>query len=557
MALSLGALLFASGVVLVRGRVDSARCQLDASAFAGVWDAERRAAVERALLSTGRPNAGEASGLLAARLDAYQSGWLQMQRDACQSSLVNGSQSERVFALRSKCLREKLGGVAALVDAFAHADASSVDRAAGAVPDPIQECANVAALTGVADALPDDPAQRAAIDEISSGIAVLSAEAAAGRDVTARARQLHEAALAIGHTPTIALTLSWVGRMLVASKRGGSLLPEAKNTLHEAIRLAAQVGDRRLLAKTASHLLVVIALAEQHTDEADAMLPMVDAAVTQAGNEPEQRLEVLISQGAILTQRGRYLEANAVFERAVALSRDVQSHRRSYGAQALGQIGDNYIELRRYPEAVRGRQAELDGVRSIFGERHPRLVLASYNLGIAQAKAGRLDDARATAASLRERLTRIEPDDWRRATLPFLEGNIFERGGDCVGAIPLYRAALEKLTAFFGTEHAHAADVYERLGNCLHATDRGREAIATIEHALAIRRSLGTTPKIAEVAFQLADVLWARDERERGRAIALAEEAVSLWRGDDVSELRIGAERWIATRTGNGPQATR
>jgi tetratricopeptide (TPR) repeat protein/predicted Ser/Thr protein kinase len=553
MALSLSALLLAGGAALARGRVDSARCQLDSSAFTGVWDAERRAAVETALQSTGRPNAGEAFSLLSARLDAYRAEWQQMQREACQSSLVSGAQSERVFALRSKCLRHKLAGVAALVDAFAHANASSVDRAAAAMPDPIQECANVAALTGVADTLPEDPAQRAAIDEISSGMAVLSAELAIGGASTGRARELHQAALAIGHAPTIALTLSGVGRTLIADRRGGSAMLEGKKTLNDAIRLAAAVGDRRLLAKTASHLLVVVSFQEEHTDEADAMLPMVDAAVTRAGNDPEDRLGVLISQGSILSQRGRYRESNAVFERAVTLSREVQSHRRAYGAHALGQIGDNYIELRQYDEAVRRRQAELDGARSIYGSRHPRIILILCNLGIAQVRAGRLDDARATAENLREMLASIASDDWRQATLPFLEGNIVEGGGDCVGAIPLYRVTIEKLTAFFGPDHTHAADMYERLGACLHATDRGSEAIANIEHSLAIRRSLGTTSKIAEVAFQLADVLWARDERARGRAITLAEEAASLWSGEDVSELRINVERWLAARTGNGP----
>jgi len=545
-AVSLAGVLLAGAAVFQRGRWGGARCELDAAPFAGVWDAERRAEVERALLATGRPNAAEAFALLAGRLDEFEASWLEMQQAACESSLVRGAQPERVFALQSTCLKHKLEGLAALVGAFTSADARAVDRAAGVVPDTLQECADVAMLTGVADALPDDSAQREAIDAIWSGAAVVAAELSAGRDARARARELHEAALALGHTPTIATTLSWVGRSLVASGRGDGALLEAKRVLHETMRLAAQVGDRSLLAMTASYLLNIVAFREKRTDEGDAMLPVVDALVSQGGNEPELRLEVLISQGAILTQRGKYLDAIAVFEQAAALSREVRSQRKAYGALALGQIGDNYLELGRYAEALRSRHAEVDGIVAIYGARHPRVLSSSFNLGIVQIKAGDLDGARATAARLRDLdAALLEAGDWRHAMLLFLEGNIAERAGDCLAAMPLYRTTLEKLVAFYGPEHNNTSDVYERLGSCLHATGQSAEAAEHLERALAIRRALGSPPRTAEVAFQLAGVVWARGKSERRRAIELAEEAVSLWRRGTVSEAGIAAERWL------------
>jgi tetratricopeptide (TPR) repeat protein len=549
-ALSLTGLLLAGGVALARGRASSARCEVDASPFAGVWDAERGAVVEKAFLSTGRPNAREAYGLLSARLDAFKAGWLEMQRDACESSFLTGAQPERVYALRSQCLQHKLKGFAALVEAFAQAGAR-VDRAAGVVPDPIQECADVRALTGNADALPADPAQRAAIDDIVSGVAVVSAEIVADRNATARARQLHEAALALGHTPTIALTLSAVARAVSAGQRSDDQNVEVKKILADVMRLAAQVGDRDLLAMSASYHLSKIAFREHRIDEADAMLPMVDALVNQAGNHPEPRLEVLIAQGAILRHRGKYLAAIEVFERAAALSHEVQSHRKTYGSLALGQIGDCYVELGRYPEAVRSRRAELDGIRSFHGALHPRTLMSTFNLGLVEVQSGFLDDARATAARLRELVAQLmTANDWRRATIPFLEGNIAERSGDCAAAIPLYRATLPPVLAYYGSEHAIPSDVYEHLGTCLHATGQDGEAIAQLEHGLAVRRALAELPKIAQIAFQLAEVLWERRPSERGRAIELAKESVSIWRRGDATEAGAAAERWLEARTG-------
>jgi eukaryotic-like serine/threonine-protein kinase len=555
-AVSAAGVLLAAGVALARGRVATTRCEVDASPFAGVWDTERRAAVEKALLSTGRPNAREAYGLLSARLDAFETAWLQMQREACESSFVTGAQPERVFALRSKCLQRKLQGFSALVEAFARPDVR-VDRAAGAVPDPIQECADAAALTGVADALPDDPAQRAAIDEIALGLAVVNAEIVAERDATVRARELHEAALAVGHTPTIALTLSWVARALSASKRGEGRNAEGQKILPEVMRLAAQAGDRDLLARSASYLLSQIGFADHRIDEADAMLPMVDALVKQAGNHPEPRLEVLVVQGAILRHRGKYLEAIEVFERAAALSQEVQSHRKMYGALALGQIGDCYVELGRYADAVRSKRAELDGIRSFHGALHPRTLMSTFNLGLVEVQSGFLDDARATAARLRELASQsLSANDWRAVMPAFLDGNVAERSGDCGAAIPLYRATLPPLLKYFGPDHAIPADVYQHLGACLQATGQDREAIAQLEHALAIYRSLAELPKIAQIAFELAQVLWERRPSERARAIELAKESVSIGRRGDPTEAGAAAERWLEAHTGLSLQAS-
>jgi tetratricopeptide (TPR) repeat protein len=503
------------------------------------------------LLSTQRPGVAEAFARLAPRLDAFRTDWLTMRKDACEAALVRGEQSERVLAARNACLDRKLEGTKALVSAFLQPDARSVALASTVVPDPIQECADAAALMGVADTLPDDPALRDKIIGIESGFAVVKALLIAERPAQPLAFELLESARATNHQRTIAEALTWAARATNASAKSSDDRKKAEALSVEGMQLASRVGDDRLFAKTASYLFVIIAMREQRTDEAAAMLPMVDAAVSRAGDDPEQRLEVLIGEGSILMQRGNLEEALRSFEQAVALSGKVDNERRSYGALARGQIGEIYLRLHRYTDAVRSMQEELDGLQTELGVRHPRIIFSLVNLGLAQAKAGLSKEAWATAASLRELVSSIVPaGDWRVATVQYLEGSIHEESGDCARALPLYREAFGHVRRFYGADQANTADVHERLGVCLLATGQVDAAIEQLERTLAIRKNLRSAPNsLAQVTFELADALWSKKARsDRSRAIALAEQALALWRRDHVSSQIEAVETWLRAR---------
>lgn len=556
-ALSLVGALVVGGTAWVRAGPKHTPCTPELDPLAGVWDGQRRNSLQQAFRATGRPNHDEAFELLSGRLDAFASEWSTMKKAACEATLVRGEQSEQMLALRNDCLKHKREGVAALVNAFAEPDATTVDRAAGTFPDSLAPCADTATLLGKAERLPVDSAVRAAIDEIESGLAIVRASISAGRDQREPANELLERARALGHRPTIALALSSVARAnenaIVGADRekGRALLIEARQQFNESMAIAAEVGDRQLLARTASYVFNIVAFREKRAEEADAMFPMVDALVNGAGNDPELRQEVLVSQGSILSQRGNYEEAIEVFERAIALTPRVQSNLRAYGAMAQGQLGEIYLQLERYPEAVRSRKAELEGLRGIYGTRHIHIIMSLFHLGLAQVKAGLLSDARSTAASLSEQIDMLlSPGDWRVATREFLEGNIWEFDGNCPRALPLYRDALERVASYYGRNHNNAVDVHERLGSCLTTIGHVAEGVAELEQGLAIRREFGAAPnKIAVLAFQLGDVLWSKGtSAQRPRAISLVEEAEALWLDDGVSERAEAAKRWLTAR---------
>jgi len=549
-AVAFGAMLVAGGTAVLKARSTRATCQVGAGALQHVWDSQRRAALHDALASTGRPNAEEAFGLLAGRLDAFQSAWLAMKHESCVATYVRGEQSEKVLALRTGCLERKLAGAGALVTAFSRPDPGAVDRAAGAMPDSIEECADTGVLLGTADRLPADPAARATIARLGSAFAVTRSLAVAGQYKEARAAaegQLAEAR-ALGHQPTIAQALRSAAFAIYSQARTADERKQGEAYLREAIPLAARAGDDRLVASTSSYLFNLLAYGQRRIQEAEAMLPHVEALVIRGGSHPQDRLEVLYGQARIMAQKRKFPEAIALFKQVMALSDGLEHERKAYGANARGEIGEIALQLQDYPEAVRRMQEALVALEGTFGSHHPRILIGLANLALAQSKVDG-DAALATVARMRALAATLPSADWRAITIPFLEGQIREDRADCAHALPFYRDALARFTTTYGAEASQAADVHERLGACLTATQQRTEALVHLEKVLSIRRARGDTPSnIARAAFALAKTLAAPGARagERAQAVTLAQEALGLWKSDGVADQQREAEQWLA-----------
>jgi tetratricopeptide (TPR) repeat protein len=549
-ALAFGAMLIAAGTAVLKARSSRATCQVAAGSFQQVWDSGRRAALHDALASTGRPNAEEAFGLLAGRLDAFQAGWLAMKQESCAATYVRGEQSEKVLALRTGCLERKLAGAGALVTAFSRPDPGAVDRAAGAMPDSIEECADTAVLLGTADRLPPDPAARATIARLESAFAVTRSLAVAGQYKEARAGAEAQLAQArtLGHQPTIAQALRSAAFAIYSQARTADERKQGEAYLREAIPLAARAGDDRLVASTSSYLFNLMAYGQRRILEAEAMLPHVEALVIRAGGHPQDRLEVLYGQAWIMAQKRKFPEAIALFKQVMALSDGQEHERKAYGANARAEIGEIALLLHDYPEAVRRMREALVALEGTFGGHHPRILIGLANLALAESKVDG-DAALATVARMRALAATLPSADWRAITIPFLEGQIREDRADCAHALPFYRDALARFTTTYGAEASQVADVHERLVACLAATQQRGEALAHLEHVLSIRRGRGDTPSnIAGAAFELGKVLAAAGSRagERARAVELAQEALGLWKSDGVADKQREAEQWLA-----------
>lgn len=142
----------------------------------------------------------------------------------------------------------------------------------------------------------------------------------------------------------------------------------------------------------------------------------------------------------------------------------------------------------------------------------------------------------------------MPPEEPRLRNIPFAEGTVWEYTGDCERAIPFYRDAVGRFAAAFGARHALTLDISYRIGDCLVASHRLREGIAQLEEVLRSRRTAGETrAALAETAFHLCQALWQLPERP-ARAIALAEEARSLYQQEGNGKEVDDVDQWLAAR---------
>jgi tetratricopeptide (TPR) repeat protein len=548
-ALALGAATIAGGLAGMQARSERAMCRVGAQPFEGVWDAERRSALHAALAATGRANAEQAFGLLSGRLDAFQTAWVAMKQESCEATHVRGEQSEKVLAVRNGCLESKLAGAGALVSAFSRPHPGAVDRAAGAMPDSLDECADTAALLGTADKLPADGAARAAIARIESQLAVERSLSLAGQwqGMRERFEALLAEARALGHERTLAFALREVSALLWVQARTAEERQKCVQYLREAIPLAARAGDDRLAARAASTLFNLLGYTLHRDQEAETILPSVEALMIRAGNRPEDRLEVSFARAIMLAERRKFPEAIALFEEMIVLSDRISGRWRQPGVMARVNIGEIFLKLENYPKALRHMQAALEATESIFGSHHPRMLMAFANLALAQSKVDG-DAALATVAKMRQLAATLPSEDWRAVTIPFLEGLIREDRDDCAHAVPFYREALVLFTKTYGAGSSEEADVYARLGACLEAIGQRGAALLELERALASRRANGNAPSvIAQAAYELAQALTSPGAKpaDRARAVELGQEARSLWQQDGAADKVKDVEQWL------------
>ena len=143
-ALAAAVVTLVAGVWL--GQAHPSPCQQAGSALAGVWDAERKQAVEHAFLATGRAHAARSFATVSGLLDDYASAWVDMREYTCEVTRADRGRSDAALDLGMACLDRRLATLASLTEAFAAAP--SGELVDGAVDDalalpPLTECADV------------------------------------------------------------------------------------------------------------------------------------------------------------------------------------------------------------------------------------------------------------------------------------------------------------------------------------------------------------------------------------------------------------------------------
>ena len=503
----------AAGVATWRARRDPAQaCRDGEQQLAGVWGAQRSAAVRAAFVKTGKPYAADAFATVTRALDDYTKRWVAMRSDACLATRVRGTQSAELLDLRMECLQRRLDDVRALVGVLAAADGDVVARAADAAAKlpPLDACADADGLRAPVRP-PADPVTKARVAAAQRTLATVRALWIAGRYA--------EADKQLGPVVTEAHALGWrplEGEALLAQAR---LVEETgdypkSSQLYRDAAIAAEAGrDDETAALARNGLVWVTGERLGHYDEAQELAREAEATIERLGHRELLQADLDQKVAALLLEQGKYDEAEKRSRHVLEIRQKMLAPDDPAIASALGDLGDVASQTARYADAIGFYQRALAIAEHAEGADHP--MCGSLRINLATALRGTGHDADALAQLERARaiteraLGAAHP---QLATIAVDIGNIELDDGRDAEAAAQFEKASQIWTRALGADHPNVATALYHLGQVELKQGHPSDAAANFQRALDIwQKRLGPDhPSLAAAFAGLGDAALAR-----------------------------------------------
>jgi tetratricopeptide (TPR) repeat protein/tRNA A-37 threonylcarbamoyl transferase component Bud32 len=485
--------------------------------LAGVWEladhGERREAIHRAFLGTGRAFAEETWTRVSKVLDDYSRRWTAMYTDTCEATHVRGDQSPEVLDLRMTCLEGPRGALKALTEVLSRTDAAvlvEAVNAAQALP-PLERCADVAALRTVTPP-PADAGTRARVAALRGNLAEIKALTDTGQWPVARrkAEPLVDAARAVGYEPLLAEALA--AKSWLEIQMGDSA--SAPKTLESEVCAALAARRDDLAAEAAAQAMGTAGYLLGRREEAERWERLAEALQRRLGPGHDRTAAWLYQDRAnVRMRRGDYDGAFSDLELALSLKRKVLAPDHPDIARSLLAIAVVQNERGEHDAALVAADKAVEIYRNAYGKESP---LVAHPLG-----------DRGESYELLGRYAEAERD---------------------------LREAADLSGQWVGPEHPWTAYPLTALGKTLIFEHRLREATTVLERALRIReKSELNAELVAETRFALARARWELGENRSG-AIALAENARDAYRKMPQETKHAGeVEAWLAGKAATKP----
>jgi len=400
-----------------------------------------------------------------------------------------------------------LGGVRALTEVFADANAEVVENAVSATNalESLDRCADVPLLRAVVRP-PDDVGTRTRVNELRQQLADTKAQFDAGRwkETLKIAPMLVEKTRALGYVPLVAESLLLEGNMQINASDPAA----AERSIVEAFWLADASRHDEVRAESATKLVFVVGY-----------------------------------------QLGRFSDAERWATAATAVLKRLGGHE-LLQAWLLNDLGCVYDLQGKKEAAVRALKEGLALKERALGREHPDIGVSEGNLGLSLKELGRHQEAllhveRGIALTKRG----------LGASHPDIATDLSNRG-EILNALHRYREAresFEQATAIwereFGVENLNLGYALTGIGVSYLAEGNAPRALVPLERAFAIRTSQEKEPsRRAETTFALARALWEAN-RDRGRARSLAERAKETYAAIAAQAKVSEVDRWIASRS--------
>ncbi|MCR9160143.1 MAG: protein kinase domain-containing protein [Nannocystaceae bacterium] len=448
------------------------------------WTAHRKETLLAAFEATALPHARTSAETASALLDDWAAAWGASRQSACVAH-ERGLQSDARLDRRIACLDAQRERFDALLDVFAEADVSAVDKAVGAVGAlPSPSACNDDERFGEQQPIPPEHAE--AVTRARQGLTRARAELGAGH--YERARELAQPhveacdAEALRHRPTC------VEAVLVHAEAAG--YAGRHDEAVAGLRRAAVEAQRERLhvpfARAAANLTWELGEVDARFDDALTWAALGHAALT-GNSAPEVERELLNNEGAVLFTAARFDESAAVHGRRLD-SLPPDSPLRMTSLSNLANIDNRRGNIeeadRAYTEAI-----EI-GMRA-YGPSHPRVLAARHTRAGMRARSGRAAQAvQELEEVVAAHLETLGPDHPERAA-PLTNLAVAQlQLDDATGSLASAQEARRLIDRTYGPRSAASIDIRLAEADALVALHRHDEAIALCNETLEVTESL-------------------------------------------------------------------
>ena len=521
-------------------------CKGAESKLAGIWDAGRHQALERAFLATAKPFSPDAWRGARETLDAYSHEWVTTRTEACEATRVRGEQSDQILGLRMACLDERLAAMSALTDIFAHADGDVVAHAFGAT-QALPRLASCSAPKWLLARVrpPADPPTAAKVADLRARLARAKALDDSGKYAEALdlARVLADEAAQTSDGAVQATALYTLGSLL---GRTGDL-SGAEQTLRRAASAADAAGDDAMRVRAWGGLLFYAAGEAGKFDLIPTFREEAQAALARLGGDDDVEANYTEDLGAAMMSAGKLAEAREADEKAAALEARTFGKGSWQEAIALMNLGMAHAAAGEGEEAIGFVQRALAIDEVQLGAAHPFIAAAENTIAGALME----ENKPALAEPHARRAVAIADGtvgEQELARYLYDLGEVLAAEGKLDDALASYQRALAIVARGHSGDEPLLRSYLVGVGETYVGLGSPASAVTYLEQALAIP-SDGDEGGQARAQFALARALYdARSTRARARALAAEAQATLEKSGSGPDDARRLGEikAWLA-----------
>ena len=521
----MGAASVVTWVAIVDNTVPADACANERDRLAGIWDADRAAAVESALLQSGTRYAEPVWKSTQRLLDRYADDWASAAQELCASRLVAADPEAKPYEQRERCLEARRSELGQLVELLTRNEE-------GLALEAVQAAATLSGVAACADpqqlqawSVRRDAESQDALGKARERLGLAKAEGALGRYDAAidGAQQVVDAAQKLDDPALAAAGLLVRGQFLERAGR----IPDAEASLREAVKQAEIAGDHGTRALALIRLVYVVGAEQERVAEARALGADAAAVLRVIGADKLLAAKLELNLGAVAKAADEYDVALEHYQRALDAHLELFGPEHPETARAFANIGSTLSRLEQEDRAEPYLLQALEGFESTLGPEHPHVGVVLNNLGNNYARVHQYDRAipyLRRALALREKV--LGPEHNRVASTQYNLGTALLNTQQYGEAQKLLQEAVDGLASSPG-EHDRLPVYWLRLGMCQLLTGDRAAARTVLEKTILALRDAGdrTSVHIRSAHYHLALALLAEDPQ---RARKLAEDGIEM-----------------------------